>query len=322
MVDNYSSSSAPLTSGVPQGSILGPVLFSLYMLPLGSIIEKYKLSFHLYADDVQLYLPLLPNAASALDSLHNCLSAIKQWLSQNFLHLNQSKTECIIFGQPDIPSDVLSRVTFPVSDTVKNLGVFLDSKLTFDKQISAVVRASFFQLRLLSKVKPFLSRHDLEKAIHAFISSRIDYCNALYFGISQSSLHRLQLVQNAAARLLTSSSRYTHITPILSSLHWLPVRFRIDFKILMFVFRALHGLAPLYLSDILILHRPSRALRSSSQMVLDVPRSRYKQWGDRSFAVAAPKLWNSLPLSLRSVSDLPLFKSRLKTHLFRLAFNS
>ncbi|KAK7925857.1 hypothetical protein WMY93_008167 [Mugilogobius chulae] len=320
MVDDYSSSSAPLTSGVPQGSILGPVLFSIYMLPLGSIIAKYNLSCHLYADDVQLYLPLLPNAAPALDSLNNCLLDIKKWLAHNFLHLNDNKTECIVFGQPD--QVTLSRVTFPLSESVRNLGVILDTELSFDKQISAVVRASFLQLRLLTKIKPFLSRNNLEKAVHAFISSRIDYCNALYLGISQSSLHRLQLVQNAAARLLTNSSRYTHITPILSSLHWLPVRFRIDYKILMFVFKALHGLAPPYISDILTLHRPSRALRSSSQMVLDVPRSRYKQWGDRSFAVAAPKLWNSLPVSLRVVSDLSLFKTGLKTHLYRQAFNT
>uniref|UniRef100_A0A3P8U7G5 Reverse transcriptase domain-containing protein n=1 Tax=Amphiprion percula TaxID=161767 RepID=A0A3P8U7G5_AMPPE len=322
MLDDHSSLPASLSSGVPQESILGPVLFSLYMLPLGAIIAKHNLSFHLYADDIQLYLPVLPNAASALDSLHSCLSDIKHWLAQNFLHLNENQTEYILFAPSDLHLNILSgsSLSFPVSNTVKNLGVIFDSELRFDRQIVSIVKASFFQLRLLTKVKPFLSKCDLEKAIHTFISSCIDYCNALYFGATQSSLRRLQLVQNAAAHLLTRTSRHTHITPILSALHWLPVHHCIEFKILTFVFKALHGLAPLYISELLTIHRPSRALRSSTQMVLDVPRSRYKQWGDRCFAVAAPTL--ALPLELRVITNLQLFKSRLKTYLFRRAFES
>ncbi len=105
-----------------------------------------------------------------------------------------------------------------------------DSSLKFAKQIDSVVKASFFQLRLLAKVKPFLNRSDLEKAIHAFISSRLDYCNALYVGVSQSSLNHLQLVQNAAARLLTNTRKREHITPILYSLHWLPVSLELILK--------------------------------------------------------------------------------------------
>ena len=97
---------------------------------------------------------------------------------------------------------------------------------------------------------------DLEKVIHAFISSRLDYCNSLYVGIGQSELNRLQLVQNAAARLLTETKKREHITPVLSSLHWLPVRYRIDFKILLFVFKSLYGLAPEYLSDLVKVHHP------------------------------------------------------------------
>ena len=139
-----------------------------------------------------------------------------------------------------------STLSSKLSSTVRNLGVTFDGHLRFDKQINNVVRTSFFQLRLLAKVKMFLSRHDLDKAIHALISSRLDYCNALYVGVSQTSLSRLQLVQNAVARLLTNTNRRMHITPVLNSLHWLPVLYRIDFKLLMFVFKALNGLAPSY----------------------------------------------------------------------------
>ena len=206
--------------------------------------------------------------------------------------------------------------------TVRNLGVTFDSFLSFDKQIDSVVKASFFQLRLLNKVKPFLSRQDLETAIHAFISSRLDYCNALYTGVKQSSLSRLQLVQNTAARLLTGTSRFSHITPVLYSLHWLPVKFRIVFKLLTFTFKAIHGLAPAYLTECLKIRQHPRALRSSNQLLLEVPRSCHLRWGDRAFSVAAPKHWNLLPPELRAINDLPHFKSGLKTFLFRMAFNS
>ncbi|XP_032366676.1 LOW QUALITY PROTEIN: uncharacterized protein LOC116685831 [Etheostoma spectabile] len=324
-IGDHCSSKASLPCGVPQGSILGPILFSMYMLPLGSIIKKHNLSFHFYADDLQIYLPIKPNENTALTKLLDCITDIKQWLSQNFLHLNDSKTECILFGSPSM-SNVLTTISGTLAPLfkshVKNLGVTFDNGLKFDKQISSVVSASFFQLRLLAKVQSFLSRQDLEKAIHAFISSRLDYCNALYVGLSQSSISRLQLVQNAAARFLTSTSRREHITPVLSSLHWLPVRFRIDFKLLLFVFNAIYGLAPSYLTEILTVRDCGRALRSSGQCLLEVPRSRLKQWGDCSFAVAAPRLWNKLPPDIRTTTDLSLFKTKLKTHFFKLAFNS
>ncbi len=102
--------------------------------------------------------------------------------------------------------------------------------------INAVVRSGFFQIRTMTKVKPFLLFYDFERVMHTFVSSRLDYYNSMYVGINQSTLSRLQIVQNAAARLLTGSQKRDHITPILSFLHWLPVRYRIDFKILLFIF--------------------------------------------------------------------------------------
>ena len=114
----------------------------------------------------------------------------------------------------------------------------------FDKQISLAVKTSFFQLRLLAKVKPYLPQKDFEGVIHLFIMSRLDYCNSLYFGVDLCLLRRLQLVQNAAARLLTGKRRYDHITPVLASPHWLSVVFRIKFKIMLFAFKSLHGLTP------------------------------------------------------------------------------
>ncbi len=231
--------------------------------------------------------------------------------------MNESKTEVIVFGPSEnsgsrsIDLDYLAPFT---SSCIKNLGVFWDQGLKFDKQINAVISSCFFQLRLLSKIKSFLSLKTLEIAIYALITTRLDYCNSLYLGISKSSIARLQLVQNAAARFLKGQRKFDHVTPILKSLHWLPVHHRIEFKILLYVFKSINNLAPSYLSDLLYPYNPTRNLRSGDQRLLSVPRSRLKYRGDRAFAVAGPRLWNSLPAYIRSAQSLTVFKSSLKTY--------
>ncbi|KAK0151915.1 hypothetical protein N1851_006719 [Merluccius polli] len=256
-------------------------------------------------------------------TLLECLHDVKSWMAKNFLNLNDNKTEIIMFGcnPSDLPANFLGPLTPNVRSSAKNLGVTFDSNFRFNKQVSTVVKNSFFYLRTLSKVKGYLSRRDLEIVIHALINSRLDYCNSLYVGLDQSLLYRLQLVQNAAARLLTGKRKRDHISPVLASLHWLPVSFRIDFKILLFVFKALNGLAPQYLSELLHIYAPARALRSTNQLLLVVPKTRLSTKGDRAFGAAAPRLWNSLPWHIRSAGSIEVFKSSLKTHLFSQAFN-
>uniref|UniRef100_A0A671UVC7 Reverse transcriptase domain-containing protein n=1 Tax=Sparus aurata TaxID=8175 RepID=A0A671UVC7_SPAAU len=302
------SRSAPLSYGVPQGSILGPLLFSLYLLPLGSILRKHGICFHFYADDSQIYVPLKKKNA-CLKPLLLCLEDIKAWMSLNFLKFNEKKTEVMIFGpsgSSEPPPVDLGPLAHYMKPTVSNLGFKMDSDFKLDRQIGAIVKSSFFYLRQLAKVKPILAQKHFETVIHAFITSRLDYCNALYFGVSQSSLTRLQLVQNAAARLLTGARKRGHITPILASLHWLPVHFRVHFKILLFVFKSLNGLAPPYLSELLHHYAPARCLRSADQLLLEVPRSKRKLRGERAFSIAGPKLWNALPLHVRQAPSLSI----------------
>ena len=152
------------------------------------------------------------------------------------------------------------------------------------------------------------------------MTSRLDYCNALLGGCPASLINRLQLVQNAAARVLTRTRKYDHITPILSSLHWLPVKYRIDYKLLLLTYKALNGLAPMYLTSLLTRYNPSRSLRSQNSGLLVVPRISKSTKGGRAFSYLAPKLWNSLPDSVRGSDTLSQFKCRLKTHLFSQAY--
>uniref|UniRef100_A0A669CTZ7 Reverse transcriptase domain-containing protein n=1 Tax=Oreochromis niloticus TaxID=8128 RepID=A0A669CTZ7_ORENI len=320
-----SSSVAPLSWGVPQGSILGPLLFSLYLLPLGAIFRKHNVSFHLYADDCQLYFPFSHSDSSSIRLLLDCLSDVKSWMAQNFLNFNERKTEAIVFGpnrSSDIPDVDLAALTPHLKSSITNLGLKIDSALTFDGHVNGVVKSSFYHLRRLSKVKPFLSRRDLETVIHAFITSRLDHCNSLLIGVGLGTLTRLQLVQNAAARFLSGKRKFEHITPVLASLHWLPIEFRIHFKVLLLVFKSLNGLAPAYMSDLLKPYVPTRSLRSAEQLLLSVPKSRLKLRGDRAFSIVAPKLWNNLPLHIRRSTSVLVFKSRLKTHFYSLAFDS
>ncbi len=148
---NFSSLPAKLSCGVPQGSIIAPILFSLYLLPLGSIFRKHGVSFHCYADDTQIYLPLKLNKHAALESLFACLDEVKTWFSQFFLFLNESKTEVIDFGPSEnsgsrsIDLDYLAPFT---SSCVKNLGVFWDQSLKCNKQINAVISSCFFSPKL------------------------------------------------------------------------------------------------------------------------------------------------------------------------------
>ncbi|XP_037648071.1 uncharacterized protein LOC119501650 [Sebastes umbrosus] len=154
--------------------------------------------------------------------------------------------------------------------------------------------------------------------VNKFLS--IDYCNSLLYGISNTSINKLQLVQNAAARLLNHTKSWHHITPVLKDLHWLPVSHRISYKILTLTYKALHQLAPPYLSELLSPYQPQRSLRSTSAGLLSTPKSKLRSFGDRAFSRAAPKLWNSLPKLIRDSDSLTTFQSRLKTHLFSSAY--
>ena len=196
-----------------------------------------------------------------------------------------------------------------------------DNESSLDKHISAICKSEFFHLRRIAKIRSYLTEEATIALVHAFITCRLDNGNALLFGLPKYQIQRLQSIQNCAARLVKRHSKFDRASPLLFELHWLPVEQRITFKILLFVFKSLNGLAPFYLSDLISTYVPSRSLRSASLSLLHVPRSNQKTYGDRAFAVAAPRLWNALPIQMRQPgTTLDTFKRSLKTLLFRQAF--
>ena len=172
----------------------------------------------------------------------------------------------------------------------------------------------------MKETLPCLTDTALVTAIHAFVTSRLDYCNALLSGVPLKLVSRLQRVQNAAAKLVKRARKFDHVSPLLQQLHWLPIKNRIVFKILCLTFKALHNGTPSYLADILEYYHPSRNLRSSHHKLLSIPHTNLKNAGERSFAHTAPSLWNGLPLELRVMDNYSSFKRKLKTHLFKQSY--
>ena len=155
-----------------------------------------------------------------------------------------------------------------------------------------------------------------EKLVHVFISSKLDYCNAILFGLPDREINRLQCIQNAAARLVSGTKKYEHIVPVLKSLHWLPVKARIEYKILLVTFKIICGCSPSYLNTLINFSNCGYHLRSTSSSLLQQPRSRLKHYGDRAFSYAAPRLWNSLPENIRKSASIYIYKKDINTFLF------
>ena len=337
-VEHSISASTPLLYGVPQGSVLGPILFSLYTTPLSSLIKQSSHDHHLFADDTQLYRHFSPSAFDdQANSIAQLFNSISVWMSQNFLSLNPNKTELIIFGNEFQLSKLFNNniqinnnLTLTPVSSVRNLGVIFDNKLTFHAHITKLTKDCFFHIKDLWKIR---SSIDFKTAVMigtALVQSKLDYCNSLWLNLPAYELDRLQFIQNSVARAITQSSKFTHVTPTLKSLHWLKVRERITYKTLSITYKSLMSNKPPYLANNLKL-KTSRVTRSSDLLTLHRPTNPSRaKITDRSFYFIAPQLWNNLLNHLRELNTCTSagpsalsyrqFHSALKTHLFKKSY--
>ena len=207
-----------------------------------------------------------------------------------------------------------------LQSSIKSLGVYLDSHMSFDKHVSEICKASYFHIRALRHIRSSLTTEAAKMVAVAIVGSRLDYCNSLLAGTSESNLARLQMVQNTLARVVAQKSRYCHITPVLAGLHWLPVRHRIDFKIATTAFKVLHHQQPSYLAQILPRYIPPRSLRSSSSITISAPFRKTSMATSKSFSSTASRVWNKLPTHVSSALTLPVFRRHLKHHYFLDAY--
>ena len=326
LVDGQTSDAAVLSFGVPQGSVLGPILFILYTKPLSSLIQSHSVSNQSFADDTQLYNSTSPqHALSTLDTLESCISDVKSWMTENKLKLNDDKTEALLLKKrtankpPCLPDSVLvGNSHIPFSTSARNLGFYIASDMTLDKHVSNICRVAYYELRKISAIRQHLSSQTANTLVCAFVLSRLDYCNSLLAGCPKHLTNKLQKLQNSAARLVLQARKHDHAKPLLRTLHWLPIQARIEYKLSSLCFHFFSGTAPSYLSDILTPYTPGRQLRSSTDSrTLRPPMIKTKTYGERTFSYSASHQWNSLPLTLRHSQSMHSFKRQLKTHLFQ-----
>ena len=248
---------------------------------------------------------------------------LKLKLRQDSIHVAGSRQQ---LAKIDTKTITIGEHSIESSTSAKNLGVTFDSELGMDLHVNNYITSScFYQLRQLRSIRRSLSTDAAKTLVHSLITSRVDYCNSIFYGATYVVVRRLQSVLNAAARLISNRQKFDHITPVLKDqLPWLPIRQRIDFKIAVFVYNALHGRGPTYLSRTCnpVLEVGARThLRSAIRGDLTVPLTRTRRFGPRSFRVSGPGVWNSLPEDIRTPElSMERFKSKLKTHLFRHAY--
>ena len=325
------SDCAILKQGIPQGSVLVPILFTLYTSPLSDICREHDVSFQSYADDQQIYLSFSPTQPGGKDkclqSLVACISDIHLWMRTNLLKLNNDKTELIVLGtRPQVSkvgevSIMISNDTISTVSSVQNLGILFDKELKWTVHINHLTSNLYYILRKVAHVQHLLNEKATKTIIQALMLSTIDYCNSIYQGAPTYAINKLQTLQNMGCRIIKRLRKYDHITPHLMELHWLKIKEHIVYKVCVLMYKCIKGLAPQYLFKVVIKDHGC-SLWSTTLNNLPTVRCNTAIAHNSAFSSTSPRLWNMLPNDIKSSSDLEAFKTRLKAFLFSVSYDS
>ena len=314
-LSNHCSAFTPVHSGVPHGSVLGPILFTMYTKPLSAIIDSHSIIHHSFADVLLSQMSALPDRISELlHSMQSCISDVKALATANMLKLNDNKTELMLVTSKrtkhpnNLPTSItIGNAQIPFKKSVKNLGFTFDCHLTMNAHVSKIVRTCYFELRPLASIRRFLTSAATATLASAFILSRYDYSSSLLFGSTHDVTSNLQRIQNYAARVILRLPKSSSITIHLESLQWLPFKVRSTYKIACSCYHCHSSTAPSYATDMLHekpLH--TRNTRSSSYTMpfLNRPAHSKATLGDRSFSFASSSVWNFIPNDVRCAPSL------------------
>ena len=334
VVGKEESQPRQLDYSVPQGSIQGAFLFVAYASTLDEIVDSTKLELNGFADDHSVRRAFKPSKLDHKDELETIaiieqsMLEIKSWMDQVRLKMNESKTEFIYFGWPSqLDKCIKTSININGEEIVranitKYLGAYLDSKLDFKEHIKTKCKAAMLNIYKIRAARRNLTRSACNKLMVSLVLSHLDYANSLLGNLLKTSINKMQLVQNIAARITLGRRKYDSATSCLQKLHWLPIQQRIEFKIISLVHKCINGTAPPYLQRLIQYTKPTRkGLRSEEDTTrLLVPQTSRKTFTSRSFSVLGPQLWNSLPRHLHKIDNYTSFKKELKTYLFKIAF--
>jgi hypothetical protein len=312
---------------VPQGGIGSAFYFIMYAATLFTCIPDDTDIFG-FADDHILLKKFSAKTDgdenTTITSLESTLNNIQKWMNETKLKMNPDKTEFIYFGSKtqlavcttdslNVCGDCISR-----TDDLKYLGGNFDTLVTFKNHVMKKCSSAMVNFIKIKQISPYLTKEACETLVLGLVMSHLDYGNSLLCNIPKYTIKSYQRIQNMCAKLILGRSKhYDSSTQALIDLHWLPIKARIDFKILCLMHNCRHGEAPKYLKELLETRSTTRSFRNNTSLDYIIPRNTHHRYGDRSFSYYGPLIWNKLPYELKCIKDIKLFKRTCKTYLFK-----
>jgi hypothetical protein len=308
-----------LKAGVPQGSVLGPVLFSIYLTGIEKVIQKHEVQFVIFADDIQLIITSpASHISAAAAKMEICIAELSRWLSSHSLALNAAKTEFVVLGtraqlqkcQTNIQITVGSVAIPPNQRSVRDLGVQIDPTLTMNDHVTNICRKAYCSIRTISRLKRSITMRNRIVLVKSLVFSQLDYGAALLYNVDKKLLMKMTRVIRSAMRMACGVSKFDSISPVLKTNGVLSVESRIKLKILMITLKVVNTGMPEYLVELVEAYVPKRTLRSDNLQLLKEKKQRTVV-GARRFEIAAPILWNLIPKEIREVKSFNSFREQV-----------